>query len=230
MARRAPAHARHRGSHPQRGPCSAPRRAPLAGCDRSPGSDPRGTADDGGAGAPIYWGCDPSQTQRIAAHDRLRGQIPGKTPGPLFRSPAILFRPSTRPRLRGCDRGGARWARRFKPARLARCGVAPTPTGAGTAPPSACRPGRNLKGRGAVARPLGQGEDAVAKRPRRGASCCRYPLQYRHIAAGYPPKAASHIASVAHVPTIEIGSSLRVTERSEEVRAHVRGRESQACL
>jgi hypothetical protein len=32
-------------------------------------------------------------------------------------------------------------------------------------------------------------------------------LQYRHIAAAYPPKAASHIASVAHVPTIEIGSS-----------------------
>jgi hypothetical protein len=62
-----------------------------------PGSDPRGAADDGGAGAPIYWGCDPSQTQRIAAHDRLRGQIPEKSPGPLFRSPAILFRPSTRP-------------------------------------------------------------------------------------------------------------------------------------
>jgi hypothetical protein len=62
-----------------------------------PGSDPRGAADDGGAGAPIYWGCDPSQTQKIAAHDRLRGQIPEKSPGPLFRSPAILFRPSTRP-------------------------------------------------------------------------------------------------------------------------------------
>ena len=51
------------------------------------------------------------------------------------------------------------------------------------------RPGRNPKGRGDL-----------------GASCCRSPLQYRHIAAGNPPKAASHIASVAHVPIYEIGS------------------------
>src|SRR5688572_13566041 len=76
------------------------------------------------------------------------------------------------------------------------------------------RPGRNPEGRGAeqrplaVARPLGQGEDAVAKRPRGGASCCRSPLQYRHIAAGDPPKTASHIASVAHVPIYEISSRL----------------------
>jgi hypothetical protein len=33
-------------------------------------------------------------------------------------------------------------------------------------------------------------------------------LQYRHIAAGDPPKSASHIASVAHVPIYEIGSNL----------------------
>jgi len=52
------------------------------------------------------------------------------------------------------------------------------------------RPGRNPKGRGAL-----------------GAFLCREPLQYRHIAAGSPPRTASHIASVAHVPTIEIGSS-----------------------
>ena len=39
-----------------------------------------------------------------------------------------------------------------------------------------------------------------------GAYCCRSPLQYRHIAVDDPPKSASHIASVAHVPTTEIGS------------------------
>jgi hypothetical protein len=33
-------------------------------------------------------------------------------------------------------------------------------------------------------------------------------LQYRHIAAGNPPKSASHIASVAHVPIYEIGSKM----------------------
>ena len=54
---------------------------------------------------------------------------------------------------------------------------------------AADRPGRNPKGRGDL-----------------GASCCRSPLQYRHIAAGDPPKPASHIASVAHVPIYEIGS------------------------
>ncbi len=53
------------------------------------------------------------------------------------------------------------------------------------------RPGRNPEGRGDL-----------------GASCCREPLQYRHIAAGSPPKPASHIATVAHVPIIEIGSNL----------------------
>ena len=42
-------------------------------------------------GPNLIWGCDPSQTQRIAAHDRLRGQIPEKHRGPLFRSPAILL-------------------------------------------------------------------------------------------------------------------------------------------
>src|SRR5688572_32281216 len=72
---------------------------------------------------------------------------------------------------------------------------------------AATRVGRGAEQRpSAVARPWGQGEDAVAKRPRRGASCCRSPLQYRHIAAGDPLKSASHIASVAHVPIYEIGS------------------------
>src|SRR5688572_2909746 len=50
-------------------------------------------------------------------------------------------------------------------------------------------PGRNPEGRGDL-----------------GAYCCRSSLQYRHIAANDPPKSASHIASVAHVPTIETGS------------------------
>jgi len=54
---------------------------------------------------------------------------------------------------------------------------------------AADRPGRNPKGRGDL-----------------GASCRRSPLQYRHIAACDPPKPASHIASVAHVPIYEIGS------------------------
>ena len=54
---------------------------------------------------------------------------------------------------------------------------------------AADRPGRNPEGRGDL-----------------GASCRRSPLQYRHIAAGDPPKPASHIASVAHVPIYEIGS------------------------
>src|SRR5262249_52986598 len=51
------------------------------------------------------------------------------------------------------------------------------------------RPGRNPKGRGAL-----------------GASLRREPSQYRHIASGSPPRPASHIASVAHVPSYEIGS------------------------
>ena len=52
------------------------------------------------------------------------------------------------------------------------------------------RPGHNPKGRGAL-----------------GAFRCREPLKYRHITAGSPPRTAFHIASVAHVPTIEIGST-----------------------
>src|SRR5262245_33472554 len=40
-----------------------------------------------------------------------------------------------------------------------------------------------------------------------GASLCREPSQYRHIASGSPPRPASHIASVAHVPIYEIGST-----------------------
>src|SRR5690349_21641328 len=49
-----------------------------------------------------------------------------------------------------------------------------------------------------------------------GASCCRSPLQYRHIAAGDPPKPASHIASVAYVPIDKIGSYY-FTKRSNVV-------------
>ena len=52
------------------------------------------------------------------------------------------------------------------------------------------RPGRNPEGRGNL-----------------GAFFRREPSQYRHIASGSPPRTASHIASVAHVPTIEIGSN-----------------------
>src|SRR5688500_9267561 len=74
---------------------------------------------------------------------------------------------------------------------------------------AATRVGRGAEQRAAaVVRPLRQGEEAVAKRSRGGAYCCRSPLQYRHIAAGDPPKSASHIASVAHVPIYEIGSRL----------------------
>ena len=56
---------------------------------------------------------------------------------------------------------------------------------------AADRPGRNPEGRGDL-----------------GASLCREPLQYRHIVSGSPPRPASHIASVAHVPIYEIGSGL----------------------
>ena len=68
------------------------------------------------------------------------------------------------------------------------------------------RPGRNPKGRGAL-----------------GAFLCREPSQYRHIASGSPPRTASHIASVAHVPTIEIGSSRKgpVPRRSYSLRLRI---------
>ena len=56
---------------------------------------------------------------------------------------------------------------------------------------AADRPGRNPEGRGNL-----------------GAFLCREPSQYRHIASGSPPRTASHIASVAHVPIYEIGSEL----------------------
>src|SRR5215831_5990831 len=54
---------------------------------------------------------------------------------------------------------------------------------------------------------------AVGKRPLRGASLCREPSQYRHVASGPSPRPASHIASVAHVPIIEIGSSHGITRK-----------------
>jgi hypothetical protein len=50
--------------------------------------------------------------------------------------------------------------------------------------------GRNPKGRGAL-----------------GAFRRRAPLQYSRYCRTRPPRTASHIASVAHVPIIEIGSS-----------------------
>ena len=81
---------------------------------------------------------------------------------------------------------------------------------------AADRPGRNPEGRGAEQRLpplrayLAGVRPAVAKRPLRGASCRRSPLQYRHIAASHPPKTASHIATVAHVPAVEIGSSAMI--------------------
>src|SRR6185436_14330434 len=50
-------------------------------------------------------------------------------------------------------------------------------------------PGRNPKGRDDL-----------------GASLCREPSQYRHIASGSPPRSASHLAAVAHVPSYETGS------------------------
>jgi hypothetical protein len=92
---------------------------------------------------------------------------------------------------------------------------APTPTGAGTAPPSAARPGRNPQGRGAAhphsggcASPLGEVEKRRHKCLLRGAFLCREPSQYRHIASGSPPRTASHIASVAHAPSYETGSNV----------------------
>jgi len=76
------------------------------------------------------------------------------------------------------------------------------------------RPGRNPKGRGAAhpdfagcASPLGEMEDRRHECLLRGASLCREPSQYRHIASGSPPRPASQLASVAHVPMYEIGSS-----------------------
>jgi hypothetical protein len=46
-----------------------------------------------------------------------------------------------------------------------------------------------------------------------GAFLCREPSQYRHIASGSPPRTASHIASVAHVPIYEIGSNTPLYSR-----------------
>src|SRR5262249_62081854 len=61
----------------------------------------------------------------------------------------------------------------------------------------------------AATRRDGAGEPSAGdKRLLRGASLCREPSQYRDIASGSPPRPASHIASVAHVPIIEIGSGL----------------------
>ena len=98
------------------------------------------------------------------------------------------------------------WARGFNPARLARCGVAPTPKGAGTAPPSACRPGRNPKGRGAeqrpsaVARPLGK-ERTRSQSDRVGAHIvvgrpCNIDILLRAILLNlHPTSPPSHLAN-----------------------------------
>src|SRR5262249_6277069 len=56
-------------------------------------------------------------------------------------------------------------------------------------------------------RPWAGGRSAGDKRLLRGASLCREPLQYRHIASGSPPRPASHISSVAQVPIYETGSN-----------------------
>jgi len=113
---------------------------------------PEGRLTRWSRGPNCVWGCDPSQTQRIAAHDRLRGQIPGKHRGPSSalrrsssaprRAPFAGMRPARRsaeqgPRFRGCDRAGAhRHADRSRRAWPA-SGSHLRPTGAGTAPPSA---------------------------------------------------------------------------------------------
>ena len=75
------------------------------------------------------------------------------------------------------------------------------------------RPGRNPEGPGAAQRPgwrcappLGEVKERRHEYLLRGAFIRREPLQYRHIAAGSPPRTASHIASVAHVSMAEIDS------------------------
>ena len=93
-------------------------------------------------------------------------------------APLAGMRPRRRAQARGFN------AARFGPlrGRTYACG-------AGTAPPSAC-PGRNPEGRGDP-----------------GAFLRRGPSKYRHIPSAPPPRTASHIAAVAHVPIYEIGSS-----------------------
>jgi hypothetical protein len=108
---------------------------------------------------------------------------------PGVRSQRVPLPPLDAPRLRGCDRGGvhrhADSIRRAWPA-----------AGSHLRPRAQAllRPPRAVL----AATRVGRGD--------LGAYCCRSPLQYRHIAAG-DPKSASHIASVAHVPIHEIGSS-----------------------
>jgi hypothetical protein len=115
------------------------------------GQIPKGRLTRWSRGPKCVWGCDPSQTQRIAAHDRLRGQIPENHRGPssaLRRSSSAPRRApfmGMRPARRSVEQGPAcgmrpqrrAEARGLKPARTARSRVAPTPKGAGTAPPSA---------------------------------------------------------------------------------------------
>ena len=66
--------------------------------------------------------------------------------------------------------------------------------------------GRRATADAVAQRPWAGGRSAGGKRLLRGTSLCREPSQYRHIASGSPPRPASHIASVAHVPIYEIGS------------------------
>src|SRR5262252_10393707 len=63
---------------------------------------------------------------------------------------------------------------------------------------AADRPGRNPEGRGNL-----------------GAFLCREPSQYRHIASDSPPRTASHLASVAHVPSYETGSSAAASQKRD---------------
>ena len=94
--------------------------------------------------------------------------------------------------------------------RVMRCGQdgpdARRTTKAGLAPESNSGASRSIWSRRATQQPTVLAATRVG-RGALGASLRRAPSQYRHIASGSPPRPASHIASVAHVPIYEIGSS-----------------------
>src|SRR5262249_39055667 len=81
---------------------------------------------------------------------------------------------------------------------------------------AATRVGRGGEQRPVVVaqRPWAGGRSAGGKRLLRGAALCREHSQYRHIASDSPPRTASHLASVAHVPSYEIGSGTSGGARS----------------
>jgi hypothetical protein len=166
------------------------RRRPYV--DRVRPGNKAGGAPERGAGIGATWsrgplaGCDRGADQARRFERRSMRVTGGQIPeGPSFaprRAPSSGMRPQSCAQARG-----------FNPARLARCGVAPTPKAQ-----ALLRPPRAVL----AATRVGRGD--------LGAYCCRSPLQYRHIAAGDPPKSASHIAAVAHVPIYEIGSNDRI--------------------